>query len=103
MEELVLYTGGSMVVAFILVEILKGWIKNFISPRFGDLAVLLFLLIVSVILSLVGYAWGKLPADIIKPVATIFSGAIVIYQALYKAIFQKTLFGKLDKDDEDEK
>jgi len=99
MEALVPYVGGSIVIASILVGILKKWIKNSVAPRFGDLAVLVFLLAVSFILSLIGYFWGKLPSGLTEPISVIFTGAMVIYQALYKAIFKKAFLGKLDEED----
>jgi len=90
---------SSSVTAFILVNLLKKFIKKFISPRWGDFGVQLFLLAVALTLSLFGYVWGKLPADITGAIAGIFAGAMVIYQVLYKAIFKKVISGKLDVDE----
>ena len=102
-EILAPFVGGSVVIAFLLVEFLKKKIKESVQPRFGDLVVLLFLLVVSIVISLIGYVWGKLPADITTPVITIFSGAVVIYQCLIKAVLKKAILGKVDTDELEEK
>ncbi len=88
---------GSTVVAGILINIVKKWIKEIIGPRFGDLGVQIFLLIVAISFSLFGYAWQLLPVDITAAVGVIFAGAMVLYQVFYKAVYQKAFRGKLDE------
>lgn len=102
MEEITLYLGGSTILATLLVGLLKKYIKDFIMPRWGDFGVLAVLLVIAFILSMLGYGWGFLPSDITGAIGTIFAGAIVIYQVLYKAIFQKVVLGNLDDGDKTE-
>jgi hypothetical protein len=84
----------------LLIGIIKKWIKESISPRFGDLGVQLVLLSISIILAGAGIAVNLLPPEVLKMIGTIFSAAIVIYQVLYKAIFEKAILNKLDPGDD---
>ena len=99
MESIATFLAGSSIVAVIIIQLLKKFIKETIEPRWGDLGIQIVLFVVAVIIALVGF-WIKLiPGEIIKVGSQIFAGAIVIYQVLGKAIIQKAVRNKLDSDD----
>lgn len=93
------YLLGSSVVAFIVIGLIKEWIKKFIGPRFGDLGIQVSLLLTAIVLSAIGYGWQWLPSDITVAIGIIFSGATALYYVLYKAIYQKAIKKKLDTTD----
>ncbi len=99
MENIIVFVGGSSIIAVILIAFLKKWIKNNILPRWGDLGVQLVLLAVALILAIVGYYSTNIPTQILETTGKIFTGAMVIYQVLIKAVIQKAILGKLDLDD----
>ena len=98
-NSIIAFIGGSSVVASLLIQWLKGYIKKVIIPRWGDVGVLAILLVISGIISGISYAWQWIPMNITLAIVAIFTGAIVIYQVLYKAIIQKLILNRLDKDD----
>ena len=99
MENLALFLGGSSLIAAIVIGLLKKLIKEWVAPRFGDAGVLITLLAVSFILALGCWGWKFIPADVLATMGIIFGGAITIYQVLVKAIWNKAILGKLDKDE----
>ena len=98
-NQIALYLGGSTILATLLISLLKKYIKDFIIPRFGDLGVLAVLFALALLLSVLGYGWGFLPSDITGAIGTIFAGALVIYNVLVKAVWNKAIKGELDTDE----
>ena len=100
---LLTFISGGSLVAFFLIEVIKKSIKKWIVPRWGDLGVQLSLLVISVALALIYFVWQNLiPQSIVVIAGSIFSGAILIYQVLWKAVIQKGLLNHLDKGEEKE-
>ena len=99
MFDIITFIGGSSVAAFLLVEFIKRFVKDTIAPRFSDLIVLLVLLVISLGLALFGFLLNWLPDTIFMAAQGIFISAIVIYQVLYKAVFQKAIRDIVDKDE----
>jgi len=99
METIIAFVTGSSVVASLLIGLLKGWLKKVIIPRYGDLGVLVVLMVISGALALIGYGMQWIPSNILLVMGGIFSGAVTIYQALYKSIIQKAIRNKLDPND----
>jgi len=99
LNSIVGFIAGGSLIATLIVGVTKNWIKNTIMPRWGDLGIQAFLLIVATVISLAVYLWQKfVPGDIAVIVVGIAAGSNFIYQALYKAIYQKLIQGTLDKD-----
>lgn len=99
MFDIITFIGGSSIVAFLLLEYIKRFIKDYVAPRFSDLTVLLVLLLISLLLAFAGEVMNWLPTGLFQAAQGIFVSAIVIYQVLYKAVFQKVIRDKLDEDD----
>jgi len=99
METILLYIGGTSVVAVFLLNLLKKWIKDVVSPRWGDLGVQAALLAISFALAGIGKAMDLLPPEGLKLIGAIYTGAILIYQILIKSVYQKLLLNQLDPDD----
>ena len=99
MENILLFLGGSSVLAVIVIGLLKKLIKEWVEPRFGDLGINITLLAVSFIISLLAKFVNLLPQHILIAVTEIFVGSIAIYQVIWKAVVQKAILGKLDADE----
>jgi len=98
MDNLLAFLAGGSLIAFFLTEVIKKWVKSFIVPRFGDLGIHLTVLAISLILALGYYLWQNvIPQSIVAVAGSIFGGAVLIYNVLYKSIVKKALLGSLDK------
>lgn len=97
--DLITFISGGSLIATILINLFKKWIKTNIEPRWGDLGTQVALLAVSVGLVAVGSLINLLPADFLKAAGGIFIGSGAIYQILWKSIIQKSVLGKFDKDE----
>ena len=98
--DIISWIGGGSVVASILIAWLKKYIKEYIEPRFGDLGIVILLGIISILFSLAYWGWQFIPTEILVTASIIAGWAMLIYQALWKALFQKAFLGRLDKDGE---
>ncbi len=94
------FIGGSSVIAVALIGLLKNWIKNSISPRWGDLGVQAVLLAISFALAGIGILINMIPSEGLAVIGAIFGSATVIYQVLIKSIVKKAILNKLDADEE---
>lgn len=94
MENLALWLGGSSIVAAIIVQLIKGFIKKVIAPRFGDLGVQVVLFIIALIIAGLGLWVKVLPENVLLTAGQIFAGAMLIYQILWKAIINEMILGK---------
>lgn len=99
MDNFGIFIAGGSIVAYILIELIKGFIKKYIAPRFGDLGVNIALFIISLLFAL--FYWGGqfIPKEILSTAGLIFSGAITIYQVLFKSVWNKAIMGELDYND----
>lgn len=90
METLLqLLTSG--VVVSVVVGLLKEFVKAFISPRFGDIGVQAFVLLVSFAVAGLGVAFNLLPPQVIKTTILVFTSALSVYETFYKAIYSKAI------------
>jgi len=99
MIEVGSFIAGTSVLAFLILGVIKKFIKEAIEPRFSDLVTQIILIAIGAILALIGYLMSFIPKDIWAIAYEVFKDAIVIYQVLYKAIFQKAILGKVDPDE----
>jgi len=99
MNDLIYFIGGGSILASLVIGVFKKIIKEHISSRFGDLGIVAFLAVISLIISLVYWGWTFLPAEVIATAIMIMSGAVSIFNVLYQIIYQKAIKGKLDKDE----
>lgn len=88
--------GGSLL-AMLIVGSLKNFIEKNIEERYGRLAVLGVLFLVSLVIAGLGYAWNWLPTNITYTVGIIFGSAITIIQVIWKALYQESILGKVGK------
>jgi hypothetical protein len=94
--DIVLFLGGSSIVAFLLISWIKQLIEDKVAPRFKGITVLIILLAISALLSTLGYAVNWIPASTWEVIRNIGVSAILIYSILYKAIFKEAFMGKID-------
>lgn len=99
MIDVVNFIIGSSIVATILIGLIKKFIKESVEPRFSDLVVQIILLAISAIIAFIGYLINFIPKGIWSVAEVTFGVAIVIYQVLYKAIWNKAILNKLDADE----
>ena len=99
MDNFILWLGGSSVAVALLMGWLKKFVKDVVSPRFGDLGVLFVLYAISLIIAVAGLLLKVLPADWVKVGSEIAVGALAIYQILWKAVVNKAILGRLDKNE----
>ena len=97
--DIVTFIGGGSIVAAILVAWLKKYIKEKIEPRFGDLGIMILLGIISLVMALGYYGWQFIPKEVLTTMTMIMGWAVLIYQALWKAVVQKAIRNKLDTDE----
>ena len=95
MVDVIMFLTGSSVLAFLLIQYLKRYIQNVIGPKYGDLGINAFLLLVSMILAIIGSVANLIPAEFLAPIAVTFMGANAIYAVLYKALYVKAIKGRL--------
>jgi hypothetical protein len=88
---------GGSVLATLVVGSLKNFLKEKINDRYGSLAVLVVLFLVSLVIAGLGYTWELLPVNITYAIGIIFTSAITVFQVFYKALYQEALLGKVDK------
>lgn len=88
---------GGSVLATLIVGSLKNFIENNVEERYGRLAVLGVLFLVSLVIAGIGYAWNWLPTNITYTIGIIFGSAITIVQLFWKALYQESLLGKVGK------
>jgi hypothetical protein len=93
------FIAGTSVLAFLIVGVIKKFIKESIEPRFSDLVVQIILVAIGSILAFIGYLVNFIPAQVWNIAYQVLKDAIFIYQVLYKAIFQKAILGKVDADE----
>jgi protein-S-isoprenylcysteine O-methyltransferase Ste14 len=93
------FIAGTSVLAFLILGVIKKFIKEAIEPRFSDLVVQIVLVAIGAILALIGYLLSFIPKDIWNIAYQVLKDAIFIYQVLYKAIYQKAILGKVDPDE----
>ncbi len=96
LQTVVLFLASGSVVASLILSTLKDFIKTHISPRFGDIGVLVVLFIISFVVSGAIFAFQYIPSNILTIAGVIFSGAIAVYQVLYKAIIRQAIMGKTE-------
>jgi uncharacterized membrane protein len=90
---------GTSILAGLIIAGLKSWLKNKIKPRFGDLGVQGVLFGIGLIIALFTYGFQFVPRGILLIAVGILAGANALYQVLYKAVYQKAIKNKLDKDE----
>ena len=100
--DISLFIGGSSIIAVVLIGLLKKWIKDSISPRWGDLGVQVVLLAISFALAGIGILINLLPPESLSVIGAIFGSATVIYQVLIKSVVKKAILNKLDSDEAEE-
>jgi len=69
------------------VSVVTQFVKKFIEPKFGKNGVLVFVLLLSLIVSGVLFAINKLPEVALKNLTTIALSAVGFYEFLYKGIY----------------
>jgi len=84
--------GGSILASF-LTKALASFLAS-IKAKYGDLVSQFLLLVISFALAGVAIGFGLLPAKIVEMTAVIFGGAIVLYDVLYKAVYQQLIKGE---------
>jgi len=89
------FVAGGSLLASLLTGALKQALEG-ISKRYGRLATLLLLFLVSAFISTTIWGFKFLPADIVATAGAIFIGANAIYQLFYKAIWQEAVRGKTE-------
>ena len=97
MVDILTFLAGSSVLAFLLIQYLKRYIQDVIGPKYGDLGVQTFLLLVSMVLAIIGSVANLIPAEFLVPIAVTFMGANAIYAVLYKALYVKAIKGRVVK------
>lgn len=85
-------TGGSVVASVILSSLKKLW--SSVSDRYGSLATQLGLLVVCVAVSGIAWIFQFLPMNIVVASGSIFAGSMLLYEVVYKALFQQAIMGK---------
>jgi hypothetical protein len=99
LTEVSLFIAGGSVVATLLVGLVKSFIAKKLAPKYGDLGIQVFLLLLAAVIAALAYLWQRfIPADIAAIILGIMSGANFIYQVLYKALYQKAISNQLDAD-----
>jgi len=98
--DIIVWIGSGSVVASVLIAWLKKFIKEKVKPRYGDLGIVIFLSIISIVVALGYWNWQFIPKEVLTTAAIVAGWAMLIYQALWKAIIQKAILGKLDKDEQ---
>lgn len=96
MDNIILWIGGGSLAASLIIGFLKQIIKDLVPSRFGDLGVLVVLFAVSVVISLFHWSWQLMPQEVLSTATFILTGAISIYQVLFKAIYKEALLGKTE-------
>lgn len=93
------FVAGSSIVAFLLVGVIKKFIKESIEPRFSDLVLQIILLAISGLIAFIGYILNFIPKEIWNIAWNVGKDAIIVYQVFYKAILNKAILGKVDADE----
>jgi len=88
---------GSSVIASVIINWIKVYIKDVISPRWGDAGIQIFILCISAIIAGIGYSWELLPSTITSAVLGIFAGTTVIYTVIVKAIYRNIIKNEKEK------
>lgn len=96
MVDIITFLAGGSVLAFLIIQYLKRYIQNVIGPKYGDLGVQTFLLLVSMALAIIGSIANLIPAQFLAPIAGTFMGANAIYAVLYKALYVKAIKGRIE-------
>lgn len=91
--SLMVFLGGSSLVATLLVGWLKDSLKD-LNDRWGAVATQLLLLAVCVVLSALAWVWQFLPMNFVLAVGSIFTGATMLYTVLYKAVWKSAVLGR---------
>lgn len=85
-------TGGSLV-ATLLTGFLKEALDGF-NSRWGSLATQGLLFVVSAAIAILFTASSLFPAGWLLTAGSIFAGAMVIYEVLYKSVWQQAVRGQ---------
>lgn len=85
-------TGGSLI-ATLLVSLLKSALTG-ISSRWGALATQGVLLFTSLVIAFGLSAVGFIPQNYLETAGTIFAGAMIIYEVIWKAVYQQAIKGQ---------
>ncbi len=86
-------TGGSLLAA-LATGVLKQVLKN-VNDRWGSLMTQILLFVVSVVIAILFTASSLLPTVWLVTAGSIFAGAMIIYEVLYKALWQQAVQGKV--------
>ena len=92
--SLVTWLGGASVVATLIMGVLKALLEK-VPERFGALAKLVLLFVISLVVSAGVIAMNLLPDHIIVVSTAVMSGAIGLYEFFYKALYQQAIAGKV--------
>ena len=93
------FVAGSSIIAFLLIGVIKKFIKKSIEPRFSDLITQIILLAISGFIAFIGYILNFIPKEIWLIAWNVGKDTIIVYQVFYKAILQKAILGKVDSDE----
>jgi hypothetical protein len=85
-------TGGSLV-ASLMMGLIKTAYTD-ISARYGALITQVILFFVCLVIAAIAWSFQFVPTPILVTAGAIFSGAIVFYEVVYKAIFQQAIMNK---------
>ena len=96
MDNFVLFLGGGSVVAFLLMEFIKKFIKQYIEPRWGDLGIQVVLFLIALLMAFGYWGFQFIPKEVLTTAGMIFSGAMIVYQVLYKSIINGVIRNKVE-------
>lgn len=85
--SLIAFLGGGSLLSVALVNLFKKTVNDAVG-KYGKLTTLTLLLVISFIVSLIGYGVQFLPVNFVVALSSIFGGAIFVYEFIYKTIWQ---------------
>lgn len=89
--DILIFLAGSSLLACFLTSLLKAIIKQKIEPRWGNLGIHAFLLLIAILLAGGGIALELIPDNISTAIIAIFAGSVAIYEVLVKTIYQRAI------------